>query len=207
MGSDTELLQAWADGDNEAGQELVRRHVPAVYRFFRNKAPREMEDLSQRTFLALLKTRERAASIRSFRAYVLGAARNELLMHIRRHERASGRLRPAELSVEDLGDQFASCDALARSAEQMLLLRALRRTSLELQTVLELVFWEQLSLRETAEVLDIPVGTVKSRVSRAKTALREAVEALEADDGVRDSTLVGLDTWIAGLRRHLANGG
>ena len=194
------------DGEAGAGQELVSRYVPTIYRFFRNKVPREMEDLSQRTFLALLKSRERARSIRSFRAYLLTIARNELLMHIRRHERASGRLHATDISVHDIGDEFSSCDALAHSAEQVLLLRALRRAPLDLQTTIELVYWEQLSLQEAGEVLGVPVGTVKSRIARAKGLLREIIEGLEADQEVRNSTLVGLETWVSELRRHLGRG-
>jgi RNA polymerase sigma factor (sigma-70 family) len=182
----------------------VKRNLPAVYRFFRNKAPQEMDDLVQRTFLAAVNARARNPDILVFRAYLLGIARKELLMHLRRREVGERYFAPAEDSIDQLGDAFASCDELAQTAEQLLLLRALRRLQLDFQIALELFYWEQLSLAEMAVALEVAVGTVKSRLARAKAALRAELDRMDATDEVRHSTLVGFETWLGQLREHVA---
>jgi RNA polymerase sigma-70 factor (ECF subfamily) len=83
------------------------------------------------------------------------------------------------------------------------LLLALRRIPLELQIVLELHYWEGLSTRELADAMEIPQGTVKSRLRRAREALeRELAVVAESQEDVR-STIDGLDHWVAGIRASL----
>ena len=66
----------------------------------------------------------------------------------------------------------------ARRAEQRVLVMALQRIPVELQILLELFYWEGLSIAELAEVVEIPVGTVKTRMRLAVTKLRAAVASV-----------------------------
>jgi RNA polymerase sigma-70 factor (ECF subfamily) len=196
--TDDELLRAWRAGDGPAGASLFRRHFPAVFRFFRSKLPDQVEDMTQRTFLACLEAGDRLDGVRSFRAYLYGICRNQLLRHLEEKNRVRRIEDLVERSVEDLADSPVSVVAVAEERE--LLVRGLRRIPVDLQIALELFYWEQVPLADIAGVLGIPEGTVKSRLFRAKKLLRGRIEEIDADPALRESTLQGVDTWIRGLR-------
>ena len=68
--------------------------------------------------------------------------------------------------------------------------------SVPLQAVLELHYFEDLSRSEMATLLEIPGGTVASRLRKAKEALREALESIAAEPRLRASTVTKLDDWL-----------
>ena len=170
--SDERLLEAWRGGDAAAGQELFRRHFDAVYWFFRNKIDTGADDLAQQTFLDLVRNRDAVGSRHSFRAYLFAVARSNLIDALR--DRAPDRIiDPMQSSVLDLGGSSSSIIDSRRA--QAKLLSALRRIPFELQTIVELRYFEQLTVRELAEVLDISEDTVRSRLKRALGLLRESL--------------------------------
>lgn len=199
--SDAELLRGWHDGDEVAGSALVSRHFPAVYRFFRRKGDDRAEDLTQRTFVACQNSLARLDQAESFRAFLLGIARNVLLADVRaegrrqqRHERAAR---------EPVRTQTSPSGYAAAREEQRLLLVALRTLPIEQQLVLELHYWETLTTAEMASVLEIPQGTVKWQLSRARNALKQALENIAVEPGLRDATVTNLDSWAESLRAML----
>jgi RNA polymerase sigma-70 factor (ECF subfamily) len=197
--NDYELLAAWRAGDGAAGNRLLRRHFRTVYRFFRNKLDDDIDDLIQRSFLGLVEALPRFQDRAQFKTFLLAVARNQLLLHFR--ERARDKQRDAEdVSVHDLGVSAAPSGFLQLREEQRLLLTALRRLPLALQTTVELFYWERLGIDDIGLVLDIPPGTVKSRLARARDGLRQTLQELEAAPAVRDNTLGDLEQWAHSLR-------
>lgn len=200
--TDEALLQAWRAGDRAAGNELFARYFGAVYRFFRNKVDRGVEDLVQRTFMACVEGRDRLRADASFRSYLYGAAHHILRGHYRR-ERALAREEDADaLSILDMGASPTSL--LAVRDEERLLLEALRRLPLGDQTLLELYYWERLSGPELAAFLGVPENTARTRVRRARLRLEEAMASLAAAPERLKSTLDNLEGWARSLRDHLA---
>jgi RNA polymerase sigma factor (sigma-70 family) len=199
--SDVELLRAWRGGDNEAGNELVRRNFMSVYRFFVNKASDDVDDLIQRTFLACVEGRDRLRDDTSLKAYILGIARNQLLMHMRRRERREVPFGPEEMSVASV--YGSPSRVMAEREEEKLLLQALRQIPLDLQTIVELYYWEQLAVGEIASILEIPAGTVKSRLFRARDAVREQLSAMDVPSQLQRTTIDGLEHWARALRANL----
>jgi RNA polymerase sigma-70 factor (ECF subfamily) len=174
MNRDCDLLAAWRAGDRAAGGELIGAHFASVCRFFRTKLGDEVEDLIQQTFLDLLAA---SSTVTNVRATLFTIARRRLLDQLRiRYQRDAIEL-VTSISVADLGTSPST--AAARSEQQRLLHEALAQIPLDHRIALELAYWEDLSGPEIAEILDIPEHTVRSRLARAREALRERLQVLD----------------------------
>ncbi len=198
MQDDVELLVAWREGDEVAGNLLFRRHFDAVYWFFRSKVADQAEDLTQDTWHAIVRNRDSLAEVRSFRAYLFTAARSKLYDALRARQR-HGELDPLSQSLEDLG--ISPSEILGRHREQQLLVQALRKLPIEQQLLLELRYFEQMRGPELAAVLELPEATVRSRLRRALDKLRVVVEQLSDEPGLVHSTLTDLTRWAQELRQ------
>ena len=201
--NDFELLEAWRGGDEAAGRELFSRYFDAVYRFFRNKIDEGAEDLVQQTFMGLVQGKDKFRGDASFRTYVFMIARKRLYTFLRDRDRARDPLEFHSTSVADLG-LVSPSRAVAVRQEQQLLLQALRRLPLEMQVALELFYWEEMSVTEIADVLETPVGTVKSRLQRARVRLDEIlVQLSESDEALLKSTMDNFEVWAKDLQAQM----
>jgi RNA polymerase sigma-70 factor (ECF subfamily) len=132
---------------------------------------------------------------------MFSTARHLLYAHVEKHARR----KIVDFEQDSLADLVPGVStAYAKRREQRLLLEALRKLPLEYQLTLELYYWEGLSGPELAAALDIPEATVRSRVRRGSTKLREELEKLAESPSLLESTLGGLDGWLAGLREACA---
>jgi len=197
--TDLQLLAAWGEGDRSAGDQLFNRHFDSLYGFFCRKVPSRQlaDDLIQTTFLACVEGRDSFRRQSSFRTYLFAVARNKLLNHWRGHG-THGVVDFTVSSLHELGPSPRS--QLAASEEQRLLLEALRRIPVDLQIAIELYYWEGMSGPELAEVLDIPEGTVRSRLRRARDALATRLAELADSEERLQSTVSNLDTWAVSLK-------
>lgn len=176
---DRELLAAWRAGDRRRGNELFARHIVSVSRFFRTKVPDAAEDLTQQTFLALAELDPARLVEVSFRGYLFGIARNQLLMHLRTKVRADRRFDPLTWSAPDAG--ASPVKVAARNQQQRVLASALQQLPVDYQVALELHYFEQLPVADIAAALERPAGTIKSLLSRGRDLLRTQLEHLAGD--------------------------
>lgn len=195
--SDLALLERWRAGDATAGNALFERHFAALYRFFRNKTDDALDDLVQETFLGCVGGKDGFRGEASFRTYLFVVARHVLYAHWKERARAGDLVDLGELSIEALSTSPSG--VIARAAEHRLLARALRSIPLDLQVVLELHFWEELSGPELAEILGVPEGTVRSRLRRAREQLEARLADLAEDAALLASTEGALDSWVRSL--------
>ncbi|MEM6996788.1 MAG: sigma-70 family RNA polymerase sigma factor [Myxococcota bacterium] len=200
-GDDT-LLSAWRDGEAEAARALIERYSDDLLRFFRGKVGVDAEDLIQQTLLGCLEAIERRASMATFRAYLFGIARNRLIDHFRRQGRNDDEFDPTQRSLADLAASPSA--VVAARNDQRLLADALRRIPLDLQILLELHYWEQMSSAEVSGVLGIPAGTVRGRIGRARELLRDQMERAGASPEVLRRTAESLETWARSVQRRTA---
>ena len=201
------MLERWRAGDEVAGSALLKLHLSTLSRFFRGKVDRAvLPDLIQKTMLGSVESRDRVPDGLEFRAYLLGIARRVLAQHYREHQR-SARGHDALRDVEEVRPrQRSPSSVFGAHAEQRLLLRSLRKLDLELQMVLELYYWEELRTDEIGHVLDVPRGTVKSRLRRAREALRKSIESVGANPSLTESTVGDMDRWARSMRRLILDG-
>jgi RNA polymerase sigma factor (sigma-70 family) len=198
MSDDLELLAAWREGKVEAGNQLFRRHFDSIYAFFRGKLGADAEDLTQETFHALVRNREAVAQAQSFRGYLFATARSKLYDALRRRHGGTRVWDPLTESLAAI--DVSPSRAVAARREQQLLLDALRRLPIELQIIVELHYVEHMRGPELAEALELPEGTVRSRLRRALEQLRERMHELTDDGGLVGTTLSDLSHWAAELR-------
>lgn len=192
--ADLQLLTAWRDGDRSAGDLLMRRHYPAIRRFFQLRAAPVADDLTQRTFLACTEGRERVEV--TLRAYLFGIARYVLLKHI---DDASHREVAFDFDTPVAPSLFSPSRMVGLRQEHWLVLRALDNLEIETQQLLALFYVEELQVREIAHVLGISVTAVTTRLSRARQALRAQVETLPSPVAVRTHVLDDLESWARSL--------
>lgn len=178
MRTDLELLDAWRSGDNAAGDELVSRHWASISRFFRAKVGDDGADLISQTFLACVEGKD-VISGDNVKAYLFGVARRRLADHLRKKTRAPA-VDLAESSLVDLATGPAT--ALARRERSELLRDGLARIPVDDQIALELAYFEAMSTREIASVLEIEENTVRSRLARAREKLRTALAGLASPE-------------------------
>jgi RNA polymerase sigma factor (sigma-70 family) len=161
--------------DGEVFVELFRRHFGTIHRYVARRAGSDVADeIASETFAEAFRLRASYVPLRdSTLPWLYGIAGRQLLRRRRserRHLRASGRLasqmqdsEERDFGISTLGERRALGSALAR----------LNRNDRE---ALLLFAWGELSYLEIAEAMAVPVGTVRSRISRARRALREALE-------------------------------
>ncbi|MEM6989308.1 MAG: RNA polymerase sigma factor [Myxococcota bacterium] len=196
MPTDYELLDAWAAGDRSAGNELFDRYFPSVFGFFRSKVGDKAEDLAQQTFLNITKSIDGFRRESSFRSYLFSVARNRLYNYLKREQAQV--FDGGVTSCADLG--LSPSMEFAKSEEHALLLRALRALPLDFQVALELFYFEQMRGPELAAALDLPEGTVRSRIRRGRDALRDKLEELSASRELLESTMTNLEQWAEQVR-------
>lgn len=184
---DRDLIVRWQAGDEAAFEELIRRHESRVYRLlYRMMGNKEdAEDLTQETFLSLHRHGHRFRAEARFSTFVYRVAANAALN--RRRSLGRGRARIDKLKVrQEAGDDLPSSprnpeDAAVGQEVSGHVRDALEQLSPSLRMPVILYDIEGLSYGEIARVLGIAEGTVKSRIHRARQALRELLsEQLES---------------------------
>ncbi|MFO7563861.1 MAG: RNA polymerase sigma factor [Enhygromyxa sp.] len=199
MRDDLQLLEAWREGDLGAGNDLLARHFESLHRFFASKVADEVEDLIQNTLLATVKYIDAVARASSFKAYLFTIASNQLYAHLRGKLRNGAHVDFTMRSAIELG--LTPSEVVAKREREQQLSLALRKLPLELQIVLELSYWEELSASDIATVLDVPVGTAKSKIRRAKQLLAAELAALASQP-----TQLGadqIDDWVRQVRASI----
>ncbi|MFB4293321.1 RNA polymerase sigma factor [Nonomuraea sp. ATR24] len=183
---DSEIIAGSLD-DPEKFAALFDRHAATLYRYISFRlGPELAEDLVGETFLIAFRRRDAYdSSYRDARPWLLGIATRLITGH-RRTEvsryRALERQSPAR-PVE--GPEEAITRELTAQGSRTVLLNALTLLSRGDRDVLLLVAWSDMTYEEAARALGIPVGTVKSRLNRARRKVRHTlggVNPLEEND-------------------------
>ena len=172
MTSDEVLMLEFQGGSRAAFEELFARYRKPLSGFFgrRLNSAERAEDLTQETFLAVIRAVSRYEPRSSVRTYLYGIALNLLAAERRRVFRNS-----TWSSAAGLGTTEPNTDS---NSDSVLRVRqAMERLDASDREILMLREYEQLSYSDIAEVLRIPVNTVRSRLFRSRLALKSYLES------------------------------
>lgn len=167
MQNDEQLMLEFQGGSREAFEELFSRYRNPIYGFFRrrlNHAARA-EELAQETFVVIIRGAERYEPKATFRTYVFAIALKQLWSERRKE------MREARTAAEPF-EEGRNADP----ANGLWIRSALSRMDPDQREVLMLREYEQLSYEEIAEVLGVPLNTVRSRLFRARAELRTLLD-------------------------------
>jgi RNA polymerase sigma-70 factor, ECF subfamily len=186
---DAQLVQHCLRGDGSAWEELVKRHTRRVYnlcyRFTGNSA--EAEDLSQEVFLRIYRTLSSyQVAFGVFPTWLTSVTRNLLVDHYRRtrRDRMTDSLDDAMPVLEEKHSSTRTPDKLAQAAElSVQLQRGLARLSPELREAVILRDLQGLEYNEVQVILQVPEGTVKSRINRGRIELARILDEMGVRPG------------------------
>ena len=198
--TDLVLLEQWRNGDAQAGETLFQRHFDSIYGFFETKCEADADELVQATFLAILRAKDQFRAESSFRTYLFTVARHELYRVLRGRQRDGARLDFELSSIAELVSTPGT--RIARNQEHRHLLEALRQLPVEQQTLLELHYWEDMDIADLAAVFEAPQATIRTRLHRARKALRDRLENTAPKQVLE--TLETMDAWAKNLSRSHA---
>jgi len=173
--TDADLLPACRSGDEAAWRELVQRHTRKVFGLAYRFTGRvdEAEDLTQEVFVKVYQTLHRYREADgTFGAWLMAVARNHAIDHYRRgrQERARRTEDPIVLETAPAREEHPIA-GLEREERARLVHRGLRALPLDLRLPLILCDLQGRPYEEIASELGIPLGTVKSRINRARLEL------------------------------------
>ncbi|MFI5955692.1 RNA polymerase sigma factor [Cryptosporangium sp. NPDC051539] len=179
LGSDDELLRAIAAGDAAALSRLYERYAGALFGYLHRLAGDRMiaEEILQDTMLAVWRSADTFEGRARVTTWLFGIARRQA------HNRLRGRFAPEPADLPDRPDEGAGPDELAiAAAGGTPVAAAIDRLPAHHRDVIALVFVAGLPLADVADVLAIPVGTVKSRLFHARAAVAAALTAQEVPE-------------------------
>lgn len=195
--SDLELLKSWRAGESAAGQALFARYFRRIYRFFETKFGGDADELVQSTFLACLRAKDQFRGDSSFSTYLFTIARHELYRKLSERRRDLERIDFEVTSVAELA--LTPGSRIAVREDRGKLLTALRSLPVDQQVLLELHYWEQVEIGELAEIFGSPAVTIRSRLHRARNALRDRMMRDPNTPVEVGDSLESFDAWARSL--------
>ncbi len=182
--TDEELIARFQQGDNYAFDLLVKRYkeplLNFVFRFLGDAT--EAEDIVQETFLRLFKNKHYYKEIAKFSTWIYTIAGNLAKTELRRRHRRKFFSISHFMSQDkdyDIPDDRRTPEQTTDSViTDAIIQKAIQKLSPKFKEVILLRDIQELSYEEIAQIVDIPLGTVKSRVNRARLKLQEDLKDL-----------------------------
>ena len=176
-----DLLRRCQNGDELAWEVLVRQHQGRVcaiaYGYVGDQE--EARDLAQEIFVRVYQSLDTCEDPERFQFWLTRISRNACIDHLRRRKARPPRQDiPAEEMVGLRDNRPSPEDDWVRSSRKKMVYAAMQKLSVINREIILLKDIQDLPLEEIAEMLDLPLGTVKSRSSRARIELAQVITGL-----------------------------
>jgi RNA polymerase sigma-70 factor (ECF subfamily) len=177
--TDAELLSRYADGEEAAFREIVSRYKNSLYAFLRQFLNRQdlVEDVFHETFVQLFTSRESFDTSRPLRPWLFTIAANKAKDALRKWQRTPAvpigtMANSQELSFDDMlnaisSDSTMPYEQLEKNETALRVERIIADMPENLREILILAYFNKFSYKQMANILSIPIGTVKSRLHTA----------------------------------------
>ena len=188
---DSELLVRYMAGDEDAFSKIVSLYKDPLYAFLRKFLNQQalVEDVFQDTFLQLYASRDKFDPNRPLRPWLFTIAANKAKDALRKIQRRSEMslgtvVLSDDMSIDDLFNMLSSyeqtpLDEVSRDETAQRVRMIIADLPENLRIILTLSYFEQFSYKQMAEILSIPIGTVKSRLH---TAVRQFARNWKSDN-------------------------
>lgn len=181
--ADRELLEAIARGDQGAFQRLYARHSVRIFRFLmrlvQNKAT--AEEFVNEVFMEIWQHAGRYEGRSSPTTWMMAIAHNKAVSGLRKRRETTGVDEAAMAEVPDLDDDPE--ETTQKQDKGRIMRTCIGRLSPDHREILDLVYYQEMSVGEAAEVLGIPENTVKTRMFYARKKLSELLLERGIDRG------------------------
>lgn len=179
LGDDFSLIKNFLDGDNSAFNELVQRHKEKVRNivYVTLNSSQEVDDIAQEVFITVYRNLKNFRFQSQFTTWLYRITVNKCRDHLR-----NKKIRRMFLPIENASEKKFSEDTSVEDLSVSEIVRdAISKLPYKLRTPLVLKDIEGLSYQEISESLDCEIGTVKSRIFRAREGLRKLLEPYEQE--------------------------
>lgn len=185
MITDVEYMNAFQEGDDKAFDQLVQRYYQHVYNYICHQCFDKAiaEDICQDTFVKLYNSRDKYKPVTTFKAFLFTVARNVFIDNYRKTKK----MKTTSLdAVYGEGSFSAYIESIAPNSSDIIdsreklakIMNAIDQLPEILKDVFILSEIEQLKYSEISEILNIPVGTVKSRMFNAIKNLQKLLQGV-----------------------------
>ena len=177
--SDEQLLRRIADGDRQALEHLFVRHQTFVYRFIsRFVDPDLAEDLGNEVFLEVWRKADQFQGKAKAATWLLGIARHKALSEIRRHSELPLN-ESAAAAMEYPGESPAT--AMDKQDRSELVRQCMAKLAPQHREVIDIVYYQGKKIDEAAQLLHVPLNTIKSRMFYARSRMAELLTEVGVD--------------------------
>ena len=187
--SDEQLLRLTLGGDARAFETLYDRLQGGIYRYALRMtgSPATAEDVTQEVFLSLVRDRcDYVESKGKFRSYLYAMARYRLMRRLERERNF------VPLDGDEDGSEPVSCHDpfldVAREEVIDLVRQAVLSLPAHFREVIVLCYLQEMNYAEAGEIIDCPIGTVRSRLARARSLLVKKLSVLRTSEGSEIAT-------------------
>lgn len=182
--TDQNLVARIAAGDRQAVPPLFHRYHDRLYRYLARMLRNEAmaEEIANEVFVEVWRSAARYRGESSVSTWMFGIARNRALSSLRKRREAELDSEHAE-SIADTAETPA--EALESKSSAQELRRCMNQLSDDHREVIQLTYFQEMPIREIAELLGIPENTVKTRMFHARRRLKEIIEAAQAGGGLQ----------------------
>jgi RNA polymerase sigma-70 factor, ECF subfamily len=172
---ETEVIAEVLGGHKDAYSSLVERYHPGLYihMYALVKDEDTAHDLTQTAFIKAYDSLHRYNPSYRFSTWLYRIGTNDALKHLKRHQRIGLD------DIPELPDTYDPHEALRIESREARVRRAVAKLPLKYQTIISLYYWHNTPYAEIANILGIPIGTVRTWLSRAKQQLEKILGTYE----------------------------